>query len=79
MMTPLTIEVLLFTFISLVQSFLANAYVGNEAYMDEIFHYPEVVRLCQSILVNHSLTIEWNEKITTPPGLYYRYVFCLYL
>lgn len=34
-----------------------------EPYMDEIFHIDQTRRFC-------SLNFSWNEKITTPPGLY---------
>lgn len=62
----------LFTLISFLQSILGNKYVGNVAYMDEIFHYPEAINVCSALVNNQSLPTKWNEKITTPPGLYYR-------
>ncbi|KAK7750824.1 glucosyltransferase [Diatrype stigma] len=34
-----------------------------EPYLDEVFHIPQVQRLCQG-------DFTWDDKITTPPGLY---------
>lgn len=35
-----------------------------EPYMDEVFHIPQAQRYC------HGRFTEWDDKITTPPGLY---------
>jgi alpha-1,2-glucosyltransferase len=37
--------------------------------MDEIFHIPQTWEICSSFVENRS--IQWDAKITTPPGLYY--------
>lgn len=36
----------------------------TEPYVDEIFHFPQTVRYCQGDFTY------WDDKITTPPGLY---------
>ncbi|KAL6872841.1 glycosyltransferase family 59 protein [Trichoderma novae-zelandiae] len=36
-----------------------------EPYLDEVFHIPQAQRYCQGKF------LEWDDKITTPPGLYW--------
>jgi alpha-1,2-glucosyltransferase len=38
--------------------------IAPEPYIDEIFHYPQSLSYCQGQFYS------WNDKITTPPGLY---------
>lgn len=35
-----------------------------EPYLDEVFHIPQAQKYCQG------RWLEWDDKITTPPGLY---------
>ncbi|KAL7803503.1 glycosyltransferase family 59 protein [Trichoderma aethiopicum] len=39
--------------------------VVPEPYLDEVFHIPQAQRYCQGKF------LEWDDKITTPPGLYW--------
>ncbi|KAH0491010.1 hypothetical protein TgHK011_002456 [Trichoderma gracile] len=39
--------------------------VVPEPYLDEVFHIPQAQRYCQGRF------LEWDDKITTPPGLYW--------
>lgn len=38
-----------------------------EPYLDEVFHIPQAQKYCQG------RWLEWDDKITTPPGLYVYY------
>ena len=53
----------LFTVFHVVTFAVVNS-VAPEAYIDEIFHVPQCQAYC------HGRFTEWNDKITTPPGLY---------
>ncbi len=45
----------------------------NQPYIDEHFH----LRMTQKYIVEHNFTY-WDEKITTPPGLYiFGYLFAI--
>jgi alpha-1,2-glucosyltransferase len=47
-----------------VLSFAVVSQVASEAYMDEIFHVPQAQAYCRGDFTY------WDDKITTPPGLY---------
>ncbi|KAM0350110.1 hypothetical protein ACHAPU_003273 [Fusarium lateritium] len=50
-------------FISIFWLYLVSAHVP-EPYLDEVFHIPQAQKYCQGRFQ------EWDDKITTPPGLY---------
>lgn len=54
----------IFVLIALLIAGKVNTIVANP-YMDEIFHIPQAQRM----VCNFSM--EWDSKITTPPGLYF--------
>jgi alpha-1,2-glucosyltransferase len=50
---------------------VTNIWIGlrqPEPYMDELFHIPQAKNVCASVLAWRHVT--YNQKITTPPGLY---------
>ncbi|KAF4995818.1 hypothetical protein FGRMN_4880 [Fusarium graminum] len=51
-------------FISIFWLYLVSTYVP-EPYLDEVFHIPQAQKYCQGRFQ------EWDDKITTPPGLYF--------
>jgi hypothetical protein len=56
----------LFTVFHVVAFAVVNS-VAPEAYIDETFHVPQCQAYC------HGRFTEWNDKITTPPGLYFSF------
>lgn len=60
-----------FLYLTAIFSIFINKYVDH-AYMDEVFHYDMTVQYMNCIkkfyLDNFTY---WDDKITTPPGLYF--------
>ena len=63
----LTGSILLYFIVSYLHQLVANKV--PEPYMDEIFHVPQAQRYCE-----HRFN-EWDNKITTLPGLYLTSLF----
>ncbi|OTA04334.1 GT59 alpha-1,2 glucosyltransferase [Trichoderma parareesei] len=59
---------LFFTIVLAAATFLwlgVLSQIVPEPYLDEVFHIPQAQRYCQGKF------LEWDDKITTPPGLYW--------
>jgi len=50
--------------LSHIAAFAVISKVAPDPYIDETFHIPQCQAYC------HGNFHDWNEKITTPPGLY---------
>ncbi|RMJ18723.1 Dol-P-Glc:Glc(2)Man(9)GlcNAc(2)-PP-Dol alpha-1,2-glucosyltransferase [Fusarium kuroshium] len=55
---PVVLAVLCFSWLFIVSA------VVPEPYLDEVFHIPQAQKYCEGKF------LEWDDKITTPPGLY---------
>ncbi|KAJ4308738.1 glucosyltransferase [Fusarium piperis] len=55
---PVVLAVLCFSWLYIVSA------VVPEPYLDEVFHIPQAQKYCKGKF------LEWDDKITTPPGLY---------
>ncbi|KAG5983121.1 hypothetical protein E4U55_000765 [Claviceps digitariae] len=53
-----------FVILSSVSWFTLVSHAVPQPYLDEIFHIPQAQRYCEGRF------LEWDDKITTPPGLY---------
>jgi hypothetical protein len=53
--------------ISHLAAFAVVSKVAPDPYIDETFHIPQCQAYC------HGRFSEWDDKITTPPGLYSRF------
>ncbi|KAL7746512.1 glucosyltransferase [Sorochytrium milnesiophthora] len=44
--------------------------IVNTPYMDETFHVPQALRYCQAGMTSAIRHVEYDAKLTTPPGMY---------
>ena len=79
-----SLEVVCIGISAVVLAYFASVTMSLDTYMDEIFHIPQAQLFCNKICkqsAQHQMNPpnifkyisnldEWNDKITTPPGLY---------